>query len=199
MKIIVLASTSPYRMQLMRQLGMPFHVAAPHYKEQIDQKIAPELLVKHQAAGKARSLAQNYPDALIIGSDQVFVDACGRIVGKPENFEDAVRQLRGMAGKCHTFYTGLSVYDSTRDEVLTDFDTYRVTLRALTDEQIRDYLLRENPLDCAGSFKVEGLGIALMQKLEGDDYTTLIGLPLIKLVDFLGHFGVQVLDGQAIS
>ena len=85
MKIIVLASTSPYRMQLMRQLGLPFHVAAPQYKEQMNQDIAPELLVKHQAAGKAKSLAQNYPDALIVGSDQVFVDACGRIVGKPED------------------------------------------------------------------------------------------------------------------
>ncbi len=199
MKIIVLASTSPYRMQLMRQLGLPFHVAAPQYKERMNQDIAPELLVKHQAAGKARSLAQNYPDALIIGSDQVFVDACGRIVGKPEDFEGAVRQLRGMAGKCHTFYTGLSVYDSNRDEALTGFATYRVTLRSLSEDQIRAYLLRENPLDCAGSFKVEGLGIALMQKLEGDDYTTLIGLPLIKLVDFLGHFGVSVLDGQATS
>lgn len=197
MKIIVLASTSPYRMQLMRQLGLPFHVAAPKYQEQIDQEIAPELLVKHQAAGKAKSLAQNYPDALIIGSDQVFVDASGKILGKPDNLEGAVRQLRNMAGKSHTFYTGLSVYDSNRDEALTGFATYRVTLRALTEQQIRCYLQRENPLDCAGSFKVEGLGIALMQRLEGDDYTTLIGLPLIKLVDFLGHFGVQVLTDQA--
>lgn len=198
MKIIVLASTSPYRMQLMRQLGLPFHVAAPQYNEQITQDIAPELLVKHHAAGKARSLAEKYPDALIVGSDQVFVDASGRILGKPDNFEAAVRQLRGMAGKSHTFYTGLSVYDSNRDEVLTDFATYRVMLRPLTEEQIRAYLLRENPLDCAGSFKVEGLGIALMQKLEGDDYTTLIGLPLIKLVDFLAGFGVKVLDDKTI-
>lgn len=199
MKIIVLASTSPYRMQLMRQLGLPFHVAAPQYQEQIDQEIAPELLVKHQAAGKAKSLAQKYPDALIIGSDQVFVDASGRILGKPDSLEGAVRQLRSMAGKSHTFYTGLSVYDSNRDEALTGFATYRVTLRALTEQEIRCYLQRENPLDCAGSFKVEGLGIALMQRLEGDDYTTLIGLPLIKLVDFLGHFGVQVLGDQALS
>jgi septum formation protein len=199
MKIIVLASTSPYRMQLLRQLGLPFHVAAPQYQEQIDQEIAPELLVKHQSAGKARSLAHRYPDALIIGSDQVFVDATGRVVGKPADFETAVRQLRGMAGKSHTFYTGLSVYDSNRDEALTGFATYRVTLRNLTERQIRDYLERENPLDCAGSFKVEGLGIALMERLEGDDYTTLIGLPLIKLIDYLEHFGVRVLDGKAIS
>jgi len=199
MKINVLASTSPYRMQLLRQLGMPCHVAAPQYQEQIDQEIAPELLVKHQAAGKARSLAERYPDALIIGSDQVFVDASGRIVGKPEDFEGAVRQLRGMAGKSHTFYTGLSVYDSNRDEALTGYATYRVTLRNLTERQIRDYLERESPLDCAGSFKVEGLGIALMERLEGEDYTTLIGLPLIKLIDFLGHFGVHVLDDKATS
>lgn len=194
MKIIVLASTSPYRMQLMQQLGLPFHVAAPQYQERIDQEIAPELLVKHQAVGKARSLAEKYPDALIIGSDQVFVNASGKILGKPGDFDAAVRQLRGMAGKSHTFYTGLSVYDSVRDEALTGYATYRVTLRSLTEDQIRSYLIRENPLDCAGSFKVEGLGIALMERLEGDDYTTLIGLPLIKLVDYLHHFCVSVLD-----
>lgn len=196
MKIIVLASTSPYRMQLMRQLGLPFEVAAPRYEERIDQEIAPELLVKHQAAGKAKSLAENYPDALIIGSDQVFVNAGGKILGKPGDFESAVLQLRAMAGKSHTFYTGLSVYDSVRDEAMTGVSTYRVTLRPLTEAQIRSYLMRENPLDCAGSFKVEGLGIALMQGLEGDDYTTLIGLPLIRLVDYLDHFGVRVLDSH---
>ncbi|APG23680.1 MAG: Maf family protein [Syntrophotalea acetylenica] len=199
MKILVLASTSPYRMQLMRQLGLPFHVAAPQYQERISQDIAPELLVKHQAAGKARSLAEKYPDALIVGSDQVFVDATGRIVGKPAGFEAAVRQLRGMVGKTHTFYTGLSVYDSNRDEAVTDFTTFRVTLRPLSEDQIRTYLLRENPLDCAGAFKIEGLGIALMQRLDGEDYTALIGLPLIKLVDFLAHFGVRVLGDETHS
>jgi Nucleotide-binding protein implicated in inhibition of septum formation len=107
MKMVVLASTSPYRMQLLRQLGFPFHVAAPQFEEHIDQAIAPELLVKHLASHKARSLAESYPDALIIGADQVFVNSQGHILGKPGNFETAVRQLRSMAGKTHTFFTGL--------------------------------------------------------------------------------------------
>lgn len=194
MKMVVLASTSPYRMQLLRQLGFPFHVAAPQFEEHIDQAIAPELLVKHLASHKARSLAESYPDALIIGADQVFVNSQGQILGKPGNFETAVRQLRSMAGKTHTFFTGLSVYDSTSGEALTDFVTYRVTLRPLNEDQIRNYLRRENPIDCAGSFKIEGLGIALMSRLEGEDYTSLIGLPLIKLTDFLAYFGVHVLQ-----
>lgn len=194
MKMVVLASTSPYRMQLLRQLGLPFHVAAPQFEEHIDQAIAPELLVKHLAGHKARSLAESYPDALIIGADQVFVNSQGQILGKPGNFETAVRQLRSMAGKTHTFFTGISVYDSTSGEALTDFVTYRVTLRPLSEDQIRNYLRRENPVDCAGSFKIEGLGIALMSRLEGEDYTSLIGLPLIKLTDFLAYFGVHVLQ-----
>ena len=194
MKMVVLASTSPYRMQLLRQLGFPFHVAAPQFEEHIDQAIAPELLVKHLASHKARSLAESYPDALIIGADQVFVNSQGQILGKPGNFETAVRQLRSMAGKTHTFFTGLSVYDSTSGEALTDFVTYRVTLRPLNEDQIRNYLRRENPIDCAGSFKIEGLGIALMSRLEGEDYSSLIGLPLIKLTDFLAYFGVHVLQ-----
>jgi septum formation protein len=193
MKTVVLASASPYRLQLLRQLGIPFHVAPPLFEEKIDQEVAPELLVKHLAAHKARSLKDKYPESLIIGADQVFADPRGRIHGKPDTMEKAARQLREMSGKSHTFYTGISVYDSASDESLTDFSTYTVTLRKLTAEQIANYLQREQPFDCAGSFKVEGLGIALIERMEGEDYTTLIGLPLIKTVDFLAHFGVAVL------
>lgn len=193
MKSVVLASTSPYRLQLLRQLGIPFHVAPPLFQEKIDQEVAPELLVKHLAANKARSLVEKYPRSLIIGADQVFADPRGRIHGKPGTFEEAFKQLREMSGKCHTFYTGISVLDSDTGEALTDFATYTVTLRKLSPEQIQNYLQREQPFDCAGSFKVEGLGISLIQEMKGNDYTTLIGLPLIKTIDFLGYFGVPVL------
>jgi MAF protein len=196
MKTVVLASASPYRLQLLRQLGIPFHVAPPHFEEKIDQAVAPELLVKHLAAHKAKSLKEKYPGALIIGADQVFADPRGRIHGKPETMEKAARQLQEMSGKSHTFYTGISVYDSSSGESLTDFSTYTVTIRKLTAEQIGNYLQREQPFDCAGSFKVEGLGIALIERMEGEDYTTLIGLPLIKTVDFLAHFGVAVLGSS---
>jgi len=180
-------------MQLMRQLELSFQVAAPRYQEVLDQEIAPELFVKHQALQKALSLREHYPDALIIGSDQVFVDARQRMLGKPGSVEAAIAQLMEMRGRKHTFYTGIAVVDSRSGEQLCEFETYAVFLRKLEQNQIRRYVERENPIDCAGSFRVEGLGIALMEKMDGSDYTALIGLPLIRLVDMLGHFGVDIL------
>ncbi|MBE0596231.1 MAG: septum formation protein Maf [Desulfuromonadales bacterium] len=194
MRSIVLASTSPYRKHLLQQLQIPFITASPIFEEEIDQHVAPELVVKHLALRKAESLRRHFPDALIIGSDQVFVDARRRILSKPDDFEGAVAQLRGMAGRSHTFYTGVAVLDVRSGEARIDFATYSVTLRDLTEEEIRTYLQIEAPLDCAGSFKIEGLGIALMAKMEGEDYTSLIGLPLIKLAELLRQFGVNPLD-----
>lgn len=193
MRTLVLASTSPYRLQLLRQLELNFQVAAPLYKESLDPGIAPELFVQHQALHKALSLKDRYPDALIIGSDQIFIDARQRMLGKAGGFEEAVAQLMEMQGRRHTFYTGVAVCDASSGEHVVKCETYAVTLRNLTEQQIRDYVARENPIDCAGSFKVEGLGVALMEKMEGSDYTTLIGLPLIRLVEMLGQFGVHVL------
>ena len=193
MRSVVLASTSPYRRKLLQQLEIPFVSASPIFQEKIDQEVAPELLVKHLAFHKAESLRKHFPDALIIGADQVFVDSRKRVLGKPGTFEQAVEQLRAMIGRTHTFYTGLAVYDSRTDEAQTDVVTYSVAVRNLSEAQIRSYVSRENPLDCAGSFKIEGLGISLMERMEGEDYTSLIGLPLIKLTQFLSRFGVHVL------
>ena len=193
MRNLILASTSPYRRELLRQLGIPFEVATPLYTEKIDQRVAPELLVKHLSLGKAESLRRHYPDALIVGSDQVFVDPRGRIIGKPGSRSAAIRQLKAMSGLSHTFYTGVTVYDAKTGESISDFSTYTVTLCTLTDEQIISYLDRDRPFRCAGSFKIEGLGIALMEKMDGEDYTSLIGLPLIKLTSLLSKFGVNVL------
>jgi len=193
MRILVLASTSPYRLQLLRQLGLPFQVAAPLFEERIDQEIAPDLLVRHLSLHKAKSLGERFPDALIIGADQVFTDPRGKVLGKPGSAAAAVGQLREMAGRSHTFYTGVTVYDSRTREVLTDVVTFTVTLRRLNREQLMRYVKRENPVDCAGSFKIEGLGIALMERIEGSDYTALIGLPLIRLTAMLEQFGVEIL------
>jgi len=193
MRQIVLASTSPYRRQLLEQLQIPFVAAAPEFEEQIDSDIDPTLLVRHLALGKAQSLVAAYPEALIIGSDQVFVDAQGQSIGKPGTAENAFLQLQQMVGRTHTFYTGLALVDSRTGAVSSDVASFSVTLRPLTDAQIRAYLQREKPFDCAGSFKIEGLGIALMERMEGEDYNALIGLPLIKLVSLLADAGVQVL------
>ncbi len=193
MRKIILASTSPYRQQLLRQLGLPFEVAAPDYIEEIDPHVAPALLVRHLALGKAQSLVIRYPDALIIGSDQVFVDQRKRTMGKAGNLQAAFQQLKHMVGRTHCFYTGLAIVDSRSGVVQTDYETFSVSFRELSDDQILNYLQREKAFDCAGSFKIEGLGIALMGKMAGDDYNTLIGLPLIKLVSMLEMSGVDVL------
>jgi len=197
MRKIVLASTSTYRRQLLQQLELPFVTAAPPYVENLDSSVAPELLVRHLALGKAQSLAEQYPDALIIGSDQVFVDQRKRPVGKAGNLQAAFQQLKQMSGQTHCFYTGLALFDSRNDTLQTDFATFSVTFRSLDDQQIYDYLQRDQPFDCAGSFKIEGLGIALMEKMAGEDFNALIGLPLIKLVTMLETAGVNTLGQQA--
>lgn len=194
MRKIILASTSPYRQQLLRQLQLCFVTAAPDFVEELDPNVAPALLVRHLAQGKAQSLAALYPDALIIGSDQLFVDQRGRPVGKGGTMEKASQQLRQMAGKTHCFYTGLALFDSRTGTLQTDYATFSVTFRTLNDDQIYNYLRREKPFDCAGSFKIEGLGIALIEKMAGEDYNSLIGLPLIKLVSMLEIAGVKVLE-----
>ena len=194
MRKIILASTSPYRQQLLRQLQLSFLTAAPNFIEEIDPNVAPALLVRHLALGKAQSLIDVHPNALIIGSDQLFVDQRGRPVGKGGTMEKAFQQLRQMAGKTHCFYTGLALLDSRTGTVQTDYTTFSVTFRDLSDEQIYNYLQREKPFDCAGSFKIEGLGIALIEKMAGEDYNALIGLPLIKLVSMLEIAGIKVLE-----
>jgi septum formation protein len=193
MRQIVLASTSPYRRLLLEQLQVPFIVAAPEFEEHIDPGVAPALMVRHLALGKAQSLCDRYPDALIIGSDQVFTDQRGRSLGKPGNRKAAFLQLQQMVGRTHTFFTGLALVDSRSGEAQSDCAEFSVSFRPLTAQQIDNYLRREQPFDCAGSFKIEGLGIALMERMAGDDYNALIGLPLIKLVAMLDQAGVDIL------
>lgn len=190
---IIRASSSPYRRELLSRLDLDFEALSPEFIETIDPGIAPELQVKHLALGKARSLVKSCPDALIIGSDQVFCDASGRVLGKPGDMAGAQRQLERMAGKKHHFYTGLALVDSVTGRTQVTSVTSTVVLRDLSRTQIRHYLERERPFDCAGSFKVEGLGIALMEQVSGSDYTALIGLPLIALTSMLQQFGIDPL------
>ena len=191
---LILASTSPYRSELLTRLGLEFTAVAPDFNERIDPGVAPELQVKHLAQGKACSVMSNYPEAVIIGSDQVLCDASGRILGKPGNRENAQRQLERMAGKKHCFYTGLAVLDGRSGKIQIDCIQTTVLMRELSSRQISNYLERERPFDCAGSFKIEGLGIALMQQVGGTDYTALIGLPLIALTRMLANLGLDPLE-----
>ncbi|MEJ2362375.1 MAG: Maf family nucleotide pyrophosphatase [Gammaproteobacteria bacterium] len=189
---LVLASTSPYRKALLEKLHLAFDVAAPDVDESPRPGESPEQLVARLAEAKAQSLADQFDNALIIGSDQVAV-VDGKIAGKPGNHENAVAQLKRASGKRVTFLTGLCVYNTLSKRSQVEVVPFSVIFRRLTDKQIENYLQQEQPYNCAGSFKSEGLGIALFERLEGDDPNTLIGLPLIRLIRMLESEGFPVL------
>ncbi|MFP1791589.1 Maf family protein [Lonsdalea quercina] len=189
---IILASTSPYRRALLEKLNIAFESASP----QVDETPLPDedapALVKRLAMDKAKSLAGDYPSHLIIGSDQVCV-LNGQITGKPHDQERAVAQLRQASGSHVTFYTGLALYNSQSVRMHYLVEPYEVHFRTLTNKEIDNYIKKERPFDCAGSFKSEGLGITLFERLSGRDPNTLIGLPLIALLDLLRREGVNPL------
>ncbi len=191
MQPIVLASTSPFRKQLLEKLGLPFATAAPEIDEGRHADEPPEALVQRLAEEKARAAAPAHPQALIIGSDQVAcIDA--EILGKPGAKARALEQLRMASGRVVTFYTGLCLYNAASGEGQVLCERFRVHFRDLEDAQIERYLDHEQPYNCAGSFKSEGYGITLFRRLEGDDPNALIGLPLIRLVELLHHEQVQL-------
>ncbi|MEH3408258.1 Maf family protein [Enterobacter quasiroggenkampii] len=181
---LVLASTSPYRRMLLEKLGIPFECAAPEVDETPQPGESPRHLVMRLAKEKAQSLATRYPSHLIIGSDQVCV-LDGEITGKPHTEENACQQLLRARGTIVTFYTGLALYNSASGHLQTECEPFDVHFRHLSEQEIMDYVRRERPLNCAGSFKSEGLGIALFDKLDGRDPNTLVGLPLIALCQML--------------
>ncbi len=192
MQSLVLASTSPFRRELLGKLGLPFQCASPEIDESPHTNEQPEALVARLAEQKAKAVANDHPNSLIIGSDQVAI-LNKQILGKPGNHLRATQQLQQASGKAITFLTGLTLYNTTNHTLQTDVVPYIVHFRKLTNEQIENYLQKEQPYNCAGSFKSEGLGISLFQKLQGDDPNTLIGLPLIRLTQMLHNEGVEVI------
>lgn len=192
MKTVVLATTSPYRKAILEKLGIEFTCAAPDIDETPAAGEIPEQLVARLAEQKAKAVAGQFPDALIIGSDQVAV-VDGIILGKPGDHDNAVKQLRRASGKRVSFLTGLCLYNSLSRHSQLDVVPFNVVFRQLTDKQIENYLRKEQPYNCAGSFKSEGLGIALFERLEGDDPNTLMGLPLIRLIRMLENEGRPVI------
>ena len=169
---------------LLEKLGIPFECAAPEVDETPQPGESPRHLVTRLAKEKAQSLAVRYPAHLIIGSDQVCV-LDGEITGKPHTEENACQQLLRARGSIVTFYTGLALYNSASGHLQTECEPFDVHFRHLSEEEIMDYVRRERPLNCAGSFKSEALGIALFDKLDGRDPNTLVGLPLIALCQML--------------
>lgn len=189
---LILASTSPARRELLARLGLPFEVRAPAADETPLLGEAPQQLAARLAELKARSIARHEPGALVIGSDQVAVVGSD-VLGKPGSHERAATQLSRVSANAVTFYTGLCLINSDGGRTQVEVTPFRVIFRALTAAQIDNYLRREQPYQCAGSFKSEGLGIALFERLEGDDPSSLIGLPLIRLTRMLEAEGVAVL------
>lgn len=189
---LILASTSPYRKALLEQLHLEFDCARPQADESPVAGEPVEQMVVRLAELKARAVAAEYPDALIIGSDQSAV-LDGRVLTKPGNRDNALRQLRASSGRKITFHTGLCVLNSATGKAQTACVPFAVVFRELSDAVIEHYLDSEQPYNCVGSFKSEGLGIALFERFEGEDPNTLIGLPLIRLGELLRNEGFEIL------
>ncbi|WP_153161506.1 Maf family nucleotide pyrophosphatase [Zoogloea sp. 1C4] len=188
---LVLASTSAYRRELLQRFNLPFEVARPDIDESPLPGEHPRSTAERLAIEKARAVAGNFADALIIGSDQVA--AMGDIrFGKPGTVERAVAQLKQMSGQTVIFHTALALLNTTTGEAQIDVVPTEVRFRTLSDDEIVRYVEKERPLDCAGSAKSEGLGITLLDALSGDDPNALVGLPLIALARMLRHEGVAL-------
>tara|TARA_R110000850_G_scaffold26616_5_gene76053 strand:+ start:1342 stop:1962 length:621 start_codon:yes stop_codon:yes gene_type:complete len=194
---LVLASTSPFRQQLLQKLMLPFTCVNPDIDETPIKDETALALVKRLAEQKALAGANLIDETsvpqLIIGSDQVAL-INGQIIGKPYTVDNAIAQLSSASGQSITFYTGLAIFNNANQQMISCVEPFTVHFKHLSTAQIRYYVDAEQPLYCAGSFKCEGLGIALFNRLEGDDPNSLIGLPLIKLIDLLSQHGVDILS-----
>jgi len=199
---IVLASSSPYRKQLLKKLISDFECSSPNIDESHNTNESFIELAKRLAIEKAKAVAANYPNALIIGSDQVAClmpthqterSAETQQLCKPGNAENMLQQLKLCQGKTVFFHTSLCLYNSQNNSLQASVETYETTFRHLNDRQLKSYISKEPAFDCAGGFKMEGLGIALFEKIQGDDPNILVGLPLIKLIDMLNNEGVNIL------
>lgn len=189
---LVLASTSAYRRALLQRLRLCFESAAPNADETALLGERPEQTAWRLSLDKARAVARRFPDALVIGSDQVAALGDERL-GKPGNHANAVRQLRSLSGKAADFHTAVSLLDARSGEARSHIVPCRVVFRSLDQRQIENYLRLEQPYDCAGSAKSEGLGIVLIERIETEDPTSLIGLPLMALSTMLAQAGMPVL------
>ena len=200
-KSIVLGSTSPFRKDLMEKLKIEFTTESPDIDETRLENETPEAMVRRLSVEKARKVAESYPsnsNALIIGSDQCAV-LDGEVMGKPGNHDNAFSQLQKSSGKQVTFYTGLCLLDTKTDKYQLDCIPFYVTFRDLSEDEINHYLYLDEPYNCAGSFKSEGLGITLFSKMQGDDPSSLIGLPLIRLCDMLRQHGISLPPDESPS
>lgn len=189
---LILGSTSPFRHEILKKLNIPFETAAPDIDETANDNEEPQQWVLRLAEEKAKAVSTQFPQHLIIGSDQLAV-VNNVVLGKPGDHDTAVHQLQQTSAQTVHFYTGLCLYNSQTDRIQSEVVPFDVVFKKLTNQQINHYLRTEKPYQCAGSFKSEGLGIALFERLVGDDPNTLIGLPLIRLINMLENEGIEIL------
>ena len=189
---LILASSSEFRRQLLQKLLIPFNSISPKIDETVLDGEKPHQTALRLAQEKAKKIGAEYPHALVIGCDQVAT-LDGEQLGKPLNHQNATKQLQTMRGREVTFHSALCLYNAATGNMQAEVVPYLVRFRQLTDAQIENYLTKEQPYQCAGSAKSEGLGIALMERMIGEDPNALIGLPLIKLITMLQNEGVSVI------
>lgn len=190
-RALVLGSTSPYRRELLARLRLPFETVAPQVDETPRLGETPAALAQRLALAKAEAVARLRPQAIVIGSDQV-ADLDGTALGKPGTHERAIAQLRAMSGRVVHFHTAVAVVCAASGFAASDLATVEVRFRSLDDGEIERYLRAEQPYDCAGSAKSEGLGIALLEAIVSDDPTALVGLPLIRTARLLRAAGLRL-------
>jgi septum formation protein len=189
---LILASSSQYRRELLQKLQIPFNCVSPKIDEQSLPDEKPFQTASRLAQQKARKVAEEYPHALIIGCDQVAT-LDGIELGKPLNHKNATKQLQAMRGREVTFYSAICLLNAATNQMQVDVVPYQVKFRPLTDDEIDRYLTKDQPYQCAGSAKSEGLGIALIERMIGEDPNALVGLPLIKLISMLSKENVVVI------
>lgn len=191
---ILLASTSRHRRALLERAGLGAVTSvAPQCDEEVGAGIAPVDLVTSLAERKARSVASSHPESLIIGADQV-VELDGVVLGKPGTAERALEQLLSLSGREHKLLTGICVYDPSTDRCEVGVDVHRMHMWPLDERRLRNYIVYDNPLDCAGSYRVESAGVALFRAMEGEDYTAIVGLPICRLAELLARFEITLVD-----
>ncbi len=190
---LVLASTSPFRAALLARLGLSFEIAAPRFDEADRPGIPPEELAREFALAKAKSIAGDYSDALIVGSDQVLATGNGAILRKPGSRDDALEQLRSLVGATHTLATGVAIVDARTAASEARVTTVTLTMRALDDDALSRYLDHEDTRGSVGGYHFEGRGVALFERVVGSDDSAIVGLPLVELVTLLVRFGLDPL------
>lgn len=191
MKQVILASESPRRKKLLEQIGLSIKVVPSNFDEKLNPRLKPRTQAEQLSLEKAKVIAQKYPDAIILAADTLVVSG-EDIIGKPKNLEDAKRILKKLQGKQHQVVTGFTIMHPISKKIVTDSEVTYVTCRKLTDKEIKKYIQKENPLDKAGGYGIQGMGVVLVEKINGD-FSNVVGLPLSKIIPALKKFGIEVL------